>query len=77
MNSTPTDTAIALVAEILERDAAEISVDAHFADDLDADSLNLVEIAAALETEFGLEFDPDHPPTSLRQALDLIPPRPE
>ena len=36
-------------------DAAKVTPDASFADDLDADSLDLVELVMALEEEFGIE----------------------
>jgi acyl carrier protein len=41
------------LAEILEIDEARITLDAHFADDLDADSLALIELVEALEEELG------------------------
>jgi acyl carrier protein len=41
------------LAEILEIDEARITLDASFADDLDADSLALIELVEALEEELG------------------------
>jgi acyl carrier protein len=38
----------------LSVDAAKVTPDASFADDLDADSLDLVELVMALEEEFGI-----------------------
>ena len=41
------------LAAILEIDEARITLDARFADDLDADSLALIELVEALEEELG------------------------
>ena len=41
------------LAEILEIDEARITRDARFGDDLDADSLALIELVEALEDELG------------------------
>lgn len=44
-----------LVAGILHVDEAHVVPEASFINDLGADSLDTVEIAMALETEFGIE----------------------
>ena len=41
------------VAEILEVDASTVSETSRFVEDLDADSLALIELVEALEQEFG------------------------
>ncbi len=41
--------------EVLSVDASAVVPDAKFGDDLDADSLDLVELVMALEEEFGIE----------------------
>ncbi len=41
------------LAEILEIDDARVTLDSKFADDLDADSLALIELVEALEEELG------------------------
>jgi acyl carrier protein len=41
--------------EVLSVDEARIVPEAKFGDDLDADSLDLVELVMALEEEFGVE----------------------
>jgi acyl carrier protein len=41
------------LAEIMEIDEARITLDSSFADDLDADSLALIELVEALEEELG------------------------
>ena len=41
--------------EVLQVDSASVTMEANFADDLDADSLDLVEFVMALEEEFDIE----------------------
>ena len=41
--------------DTLSVDATKVKPEASFADDLDADSLDLVELVMALEEEFGIE----------------------
>ena len=43
--------------EVLSVDEAAVVPDASFADDLDADSLDLVELVMALEEEFDISVD--------------------
>ncbi len=43
--------------EVLSVDAAKVTREARFAEDLDADSLDLVELVMALEEEFGVSVD--------------------
>jgi acyl carrier protein len=45
--------------EVLAVDEAQLTLEASFADDLDADSLDLVELVMALEEEFGIEVEED------------------
>lgn len=45
-----------VLAEQLARDLDEVTLEANFEDDLDADSLDLVEAVLALEEEFGIEI---------------------
>lgn len=45
-----------IVVELLGVDAGDVTVDAHFRDDLEADSLDLVELIMAFEEEFGGEI---------------------
>ena len=45
-----------IVVELLGVDASDVTVDAHFRDDLEADSLDLVELIMAFEEEFGGEI---------------------
>ena len=43
--------------EVLAVDPAKVTADAKFGDDLDADSLDLVELVMALEEEFDVSVD--------------------
>jgi len=43
--------------EVLSVDASQVTREASFADDLDADSLDLVELVMALEEEFGVNVE--------------------
>jgi len=45
--------------EVLSVEAEQVVTDARFADDLDADSLDLVELVMALEEEFDVTVDED------------------
>lgn len=43
--------------EVLQVPAEKVTKEARFADDLDADSLDLVELVMALEEQFGITVD--------------------
>ena len=45
-----------MIAEQLNCDAAEITAETSFKDDLGADSLDLFELVMALEEEYGIEI---------------------
>ena len=51
-------------ADVLELDPAEITRESRFADDLDADSIDLIEVVNKAETELGV-------PVSEEQLYDL------
>ncbi len=60
--------------EVLSVDESAVVLDAKFGDDLDADSLDLVELVMALEEEFGItvpEEDLDGVQT-VGQAYELV-----
>ncbi|WP_315040724.1 acyl carrier protein [Faucicola mancuniensis] len=62
------------VAEQLGIDAADISNEASFMEDLGADSLDLVELVMSFENEFGLTI-PDEDSatlTTVQKAVDYI-----
>ena len=46
-----------IIADQLNVDEYEVTMDALFVDDLGADSLDIVEVAMALEEEFKIEID--------------------
>ena len=60
--------------EVLGVDAAKIPREARFAEDLDADSLDLVELVMALEEEFGVEVPEEDLEgiETVGQAYDLV-----
>ena len=60
--------------EVLSVDAAQVTREASFADDLDADSLDLVELVMALEEEFDVNVEEEELEgiTTIGAAYDLI-----
>ncbi|MDE0928078.1 MAG: acyl carrier protein [Acidimicrobiales bacterium] len=60
--------------EVLAVDATQITKEASFADDLDADSLDLVELVMALEEEFDVTVEEDELEgiATIGGAFDLI-----
>jgi acyl carrier protein len=60
--------------EVLSVDASKVTKDASFADDLDADSLDLVELVMALEEEFDVTIDEEELQgiTTVGAAYDLL-----
>ena len=62
------------VAEVLDIDENEVTLDSRWREDLDADSLAVVEITLALNDAFGVKI-PDVDPTDLttvKQAFDIV-----
>jgi acyl carrier protein len=55
-------------------EAAQVTREASFAEDLDADSLDVVEFVMELEEEFGIEIPEEdlNGVTSVGQAFDLV-----
>ena len=60
--------------EVLSVEASQVTREASFADDLDADSLDLVELVMALEEEFDVTIDEDELQgvTTVGQAYELV-----
>ena len=60
--------------EVLSVDAAKVTKEASFADDLDADSLDLVELIMSLEEEIGVTVEEEELEgiTTIGGAYDLI-----
>lgn len=62
-----------VLAEQLARDVDEVTLEARFEEDLDADSLDIVEAVLALEEELGVDI-PEEEMESVKtvgQAVDL------
>ena len=59
---------------VLAVDADKVTLEANFADDLDADSLDLVELFMALEDEFDVSIEEEELEgvTTVSQAVDLV-----
>ncbi|NYT96270.1 acyl carrier protein [Salinispora sp. H7-4] len=62
------------IATVLDIDPAEVTDDAHFADDLEVDSLLALEITVRLEREYGVKLDEKELPavTSLQATYALL-----
>ena len=60
-----------IISEQLGKDESEINLESHFIDDLDADSLDTVELVMALEEEFGIQV-PDEEAEKLASVGDVI-----
>jgi acyl carrier protein len=60
--------------EVLSVEADQVTMEASFADDLDADSLDLVELIMALEEEFGVNVEEEELEniTTVGGAYELI-----
>ena len=60
-----------IVAETLNVNADQITLETHLIDDLGADSLDAVELIMAIEDEFGIEIDDEHAQNT-RKIGDLV-----
>ncbi len=60
--------------EVLQVDPEKVVPDARFAEDLDADSLDLVELVMALEEQFGINVDESELEgvETVNQAFELV-----
>lgn len=60
--------------EVLAVEAEQVTPEASFADDLDADSLDLVELVMALEEEFDISVDEEELEgvTTVAHAIELV-----
>ena len=63
-----------IISEQLGKDESEINLESHFIDDLDADSLDTVELVMALEEEFSIDIpdDASEKITTVQSAVDFI-----
>lgn len=65
---------VQIIGEQLGKDESEISMSSNFIEDLDADSLDTVELVMALEEEFEVDI-PDEAAekiTTVQSAVDFI-----
>ncbi|MET9710817.1 acyl carrier protein [Nocardiopsis alba] len=60
-----------IIEEIVGTDASEVKPEKNFVDDLDIDSLSMVEIAVAAQDRFGVEI-PDDQLKDLKTVQDVI-----
>lgn len=63
-----------LLAEILEVEPEEIKPDTHFAKDMGADSMSILEIIAALEDKYDIVIEPEKLAelSTLTQVSDFV-----
>ena len=62
----------ALIAEQFNVDAESITMDTSFTDDLNADSVDIVDLSMALEEEFGIEELAEEEASSISTVGDLV-----
>lgn len=60
-----------IITEQLGADESEVILEAHFIDDLGADSLDTVELVMALEEEFGIEIS-DEDAEKIQTVADVV-----
>jgi len=60
-----------ILNEVADVDPADVSVEKSFVDDLDIDSLSMVEIAMAAEEKFGVKV-PDEELVNLKTVGDVV-----
>lgn len=63
-----------ITADRLDVDEADVTPEASFRDDLEADSLDLVELIMELEEQFGMEIPDEEAEkiTTVEQAVDYV-----
>ena len=62
----------ALIAEQFNVDTDSITMDTSFTDDLNADSVDIVDLSMALEEEFGIEELAEEETSSISTVGDLV-----
>lgn len=60
-----------IIDDIVGIDKSEVTPDKNFVDDLDIDSLSMVEIAVAAQDQFGVEI-PDDELRNLKTVKDVV-----
>jgi acyl carrier protein len=61
-----------IIAEEFGLEEDEVTMDLSFADDLDADSVDIVELSMVLEEEFGVDEIDDDVASSIQTVGDLV-----
>jgi acyl carrier protein len=74
MSETDLTAFTAIVVDVLQVDAAAVTLEARFGDDLEADSLDLVELMMAIEERFDIEIPEEdlEGVATVGQAWDLV-----
>ncbi len=74
MADDPFETFKKCAVEVLQVDPEQVTKEARFGDDLDADSLDLAELVMALEDEFDITIEEDELEgiATVQHALDLV-----
>ena len=62
---------VQIIAEELDVDPEELSLDTHITDDLDADSLDAMEVILKIEEEFDVEI-PDELVQRIQTIADVV-----
>lgn len=62
---------IGLVCEATKQDASKVSLETSFIDDLNLDSLDIVELMMKMEDEFGIEI-PEEDAEGLKTVNDVV-----
>jgi len=65
------DKVIKLISDATKVDMAKISADTSFVDDLNLDSLDIVELMMKMEDEFGVEI-PEEDAEGLKKVSDIV-----
>ena len=63
---------VALIAEQFNVDEDSINMETSFVDDLNADSVDLMDLSVALEEEFGIEEMADEDVSSIATVGDVV-----
>ena len=63
---------VALIAEQFNVDEDSITMDTSFVDDLNADSVDLMDLSVALEEEFGIEEMADEDVSAINTVGDVV-----
>ena len=63
---------VALIAEQFNVDEDSVTMDTSFVDDLNADSVDLMDLSVALEEEFGIEEMADEDVSSIATVGDVV-----